>query len=167
MTFKEFYEIVMLDLDESLSDTEILDKVKGFVNRGYKELSKRERLSKVLTLNASNGKVKLPSDCYRLNFVTADNEVIGYDIEGKFIVVDYDVVTLDYCYIPDNLELDDDEVETNSSYDEFIINYAKMLYFNSESMYQDAKVFKEECNSIRITPKARTPHKTIDAIGVI
>ena len=62
MTFEKIIEDVMNDIDEKMSDTEVVKKVKRFINRAYRELAKREELEKSKILQASEGKVKKPND---------------------------------------------------------------------------------------------------------
>ena len=58
MTYKELIEDVIVDLDEDMEDQDTIDKVKRFINRGYKELAKRENLEKTKSTYAFEGSLK-------------------------------------------------------------------------------------------------------------
>ena len=44
MTFEELINTVAIDVDENLGDTTFVNKIKNFINRGYKDLAKNENL---------------------------------------------------------------------------------------------------------------------------
>ena len=46
MTLGELLENILLDIDEDKYDTDMTNKITKFINRGYRELAKREGLSK-------------------------------------------------------------------------------------------------------------------------
>ena len=69
---------------------------------------------------------------------------------GKNIFSQNDKLTLFYNYIPDLLEYEDEEFETNENNVEFIMLYAKHLYYFSESLTDEAAQFKTEYENYRI-----------------
>lgn len=152
MTFEEIIEDVMSDIDESMSDEDVLKKIKRFINRAYKELGKREGLEKVKTLQASEGKIKKPSDCIEIFNVKFENNPIQFWIEGNYIITNVGdaEVEISYTYLPEPLEELDDETVTNSANDEFILNYAKYLFFLIDDQDTLARTYKAEYENIPI-----------------
>lgn len=152
LTFEEIIEDVMSDIDESMSDEDVLKKIKRFINRAYKELGKREGLEKVKTLQASEGKIKKPSDCIEIFNVKFENNPIQFWIEGNYIITNVGdaEVEISYTYLPEPLEELDDETVTNSANDEFILNYAKYLFFLIDDQDTLARTYKAEYENIPI-----------------
>lgn len=169
MTFLELQQTVISDIDEDISDTALLQKIKNYINRGYKEVAKRELTEKTVNATVSTGKVRKPTDFFGLVDVKQDDESIGHSVEGSFIIVEVDSgqVKLTYNYIPVIMENDDDETETNESNVEFIINYAKWLYYLSEGMMDEATLFKREADSINIVKNDNKVYRINTVFGVI
>lgn len=157
MTFEEIINDVMVDIDERLSDEEVLSKVKRYINRGYKELAKREQIEKIKTIQASEGKVKKPSDAVEVFEVKFENNPIQFWLEGNYIVTNAgdNEVDVRYCYLPEPLEDLEDETITNSSNDEFILNYAKWLFFLTEDQDTLARTYKNEYEGMQLVINSR------------
>lgn len=157
MTFKELYETVIDDLFEKKSDTEMLRRLKNYVNRGYLELAKREGLSKTINGIAMNGRLKKPSDLIKINLLLSDGTPMDFVINAGYIQVEKDGnCELNYIYAPEKLVDDSDETITNSLNDEFIISYAKWCYYSADSMYEDARYWKQELESLKIVQPQRS-----------
>ena len=167
MTLGELLENILLDVDEDKYDTTITNKIKKFINRGYRELAKREGLSKTKEITLANGKAKLPYDCSKVYSCLVDNANVEFKVLGKNIYSENDKVTLFYNYIPDLLEYEDDEFETNENNVEFIMIYAKHLYYFSESLTDEAAQLKTEYENYRIEKFKPIIGKIIDVYGVI
>lgn len=166
MTLGELMENILDDIDENSSDTIITNKLVRFINRGHKELAKREVLCKTKSITVIDGKAKLPMDCYKVLHCFYQDNPILYKIKGKMIYVDADNVELMYCYTPDTLTTDD-EFETKECNIEFISSFAKHLYYFSESLTEEAALFKTEYESMFIEKNIPTYEKIIDVYGVI
>lgn len=168
MTFNEIITEVMIDIDERMTDDEVLNKVKRYINRGYKELAKREGLEKVKTMQASEGKIKKPSDSIEIIDVKFENNPIQFSVEGNYIVTKAgdNEVDIRYCYLPESLEDLEDETITNSANDEFILNYAKWLFFLTEDQDTLARTYKNEYESMQLVINPRE-HKIVDVYGVM
>ena len=167
MTFNELLENILLDIDEEKSDADITNKIKKFINRGYRELAKREGLSKTKDITLNNYKAKIPYDCAKVYRCLVDNQQVPFTVLGKYIYSDYPNLTLFYHYVPDLLEYDDEEFETNENNVEFIMLYAKHLYYFSESLTDEAAQFKNEYENYRIEKSKPIIGKIIDVYGVI
>lgn len=167
MTYNEMLENILLDVDEDKYDSTITNKIKKFINRGYRELAKREGLSKTKEITLTDGKAKIPYDCSKVYSCLVDNVHVEFKILGKYIYSDNDKLTVFYNYIPDLLEYDDDEFETNENNVEFIMLMAKHLYYFSESLFDEAAIFKTEYENYRIDKTKSGIEKIIDVYGVI
>lgn len=167
MTLDELLENVLLDIDEEKSDLIIVNKLKKFINRGYRELAKREELSKTKDITLINGKCKLPFDCSKVLHALVDGKQVEYKVLGRYIYSDNDYLTLFYNYIPDLLENKDDEFETNENNSEFISLYAKYLYYFSESLTEESSIFKMEYEKYKIEKNKPSIEKIIDVYGVV
>ena len=167
MTLGELLENILLDIDEDKYDTDMTNKITKFINRGYRELAKREGLSKTKDITLNNYKAKIPYDCAKVYRCLVDNQQVPFTVLGKYIYSDNDKVTLFYNYIPDLLEYVDDEFETNENNVEFIMLYAKHLYYFSESLTDEAAQFKTEYENYRIEKSKPIISKIIDIYGVI
>lgn len=145
MLFEEIINTVIVDIDESLSDTTLVNKIKSYINRGYKDLAKKENLEKKKIMTINSNAFKMPSDGFDIVEVLSDGERIEYALQGRYVALNdtYKEITLVYNYLPDNLEELEDETETNEANIEYIIAYAKYLYFLSEMLTDDAKICKE------------------------
>lgn len=168
MTFEEIIEDVMNDIDEKMSDTEVVKKVKRFINRAYRELAKREELEKSKILQASEGKVKKPNDSIEVFEVKFENNPIQFWIEGNYIVTNAgdEEIEVRYRYLPESLEELDDETVTNSANDEFILNYAKWLFFLTDDQDSLARSYKSEYENMSIL-KAPKTYKIISVYEVM
>lgn len=167
MTFKEFVETIIGDIDEDVSDMVLIKKIKGYVNRGYKELAKRESLEKKITTEIVDGLINIPSNAVRVYEVLSNGIPLGFTSQGKKVICngsgEVDVII---SYIPDLMENDDDEPVTNMSNEEFIISYAKWLYFLSDDQVELARLYKEEYESFKIMIRGKIQQIT-DVYGVI
>lgn len=167
MTFKEFVETIIGDIDEDISDMVLVKKIKGYVNRGYKELAKRESLEKKITTEIVDGLINTPSNTVKVYEVLSNGIPLGFTTQGKKVICngsgEVDVII---SYIPDLMEIDYDEPVTNIANEEFIISYAKWLYFLSDDQVELAKLYKEEYESFGITSKGKIQQIT-DVYGVI
>lgn len=166
MTLTELLDDLLIDIDEDKQDIEIVNKVKRFINRGHKELAKREGLSKTKDLVINDGKAKLPFDCAKVYHCYDNGINIEFKIIGKYIYANAESVTVHYNYIPDNLA-EHDEFETNANNVEFIMLFAKYLYYFSESLSEEAAIFKTEYENYRIEKNKPNIEKIIDVYGVI
>lgn len=154
MTFGEILDVLFLDCDEDITDVEMMNKFKNFINRGYRELARREQLEKVVYKEVVDGCVYLPYDCVSLTDVKDSYGYVNYSVEGKKIVIEDSedsVVRIIYNYLPEKLEAEEDELETLDSNSEFIINYAKWLYYVNDSLMEEAAMFKNELENIQIS----------------
>lgn len=168
MTFREIIDIVLSDIDEPSSDAILIKKIKNYINRGYKELARRECLTKAASKNISNYKIKKPVDCIKIYAAYLDGEVLPFNDEGEYLSFQLisGTVKLVYSFIPDPLIDDGDETETSIAYDEFIINYAKWLFYLNDGLDEEAKMFKIEVESLNVSKQLASFTKTIDVYGV-
>ena len=162
MTLGELLENILLDIDEDKYDTDMTNKITKFINRGYRELAKREGLSKTKDITLNNCKAKIPYDCAKVYRCLVDNQQVPFTVLGKYIYSDYPNLTLFYNYVPDLLEYEDEEFETNENNVEFIMLYAKHLYYFSESLTDEAAQFKTEYENYRIEKSKPIIGKIID-----
>lgn len=167
MTFKEIVETIIGDIDEDISDMVLIKKIKGYVNRGYKELAKRERLEKKITTEIVDGLINVPSNTVKVYEILSNGIPLGFSTQGKKIICngsgEVDVII---SYIPDLMENDDDEPVTSMANEEFILSYGKWLYFLSDDQIELAKLYKEEYESLKITIRGKIQQIT-DVYGVI
>ena len=167
MTFKEIVNTIIGDIDEDINDTLLVSKIKGYANRGYKELAKREYLEKTLTTELVDGMSSIPSNAIKVYEVKKDGVPLRFDIDGKKVIVDSTgEVEVVYTYIPDSMENDDDEPTTNMGNEEFILSYAKWLYFLSDDQVELAKLYKQECETFDFVIQSDIQSVT-DVYGVI
>lgn len=164
MTFNDLINDVVGDLDEDKSDSDVLTKVKRYINRGYIELAKKECLEKVKTSTVVGGKVACPVGMIRLYHVLEDGTPIPFEVRGKYIYCDSDTVQIVYSYIPELLEGLDDETETNPANDEFIVNYAKWKFSEYDGMMDNAIYYRNLVDSHKVIIQSRIV-KTIDVWG--
>ena len=115
----------------------------------------------------NNYKAKIPYDCAKVYRCLVDNQQVPFTVLGKYIYSDYPNLTLFYNYIPDLLENDDDELETNENNVEFIIAFVKYLYYFSESLLDEAVSFKTEYERYFIDKSKVSIGKIVDVYGVI
>lgn len=162
MQFKELYETIITEIDERV-DQALINKIKSYINRGYRELAKREVLEKTLTVN-SKGKFFKPDDLIKvLNVVDLEGNPVKYGYEGMYIRTDYTgKLKLIYNYMPDNLVNDKDVPETNIANEDFIINYAKYLYNLVEEQDETAKLHKIEYEGMTLIKNNYRLTKTIN-----
>lgn len=121
--------------DIYISDTDAsIPVVKRFINRSYKELARRSKIEKKVTINAIDNKFSKPSDYVSglelycsvlpITFVEEENNIISpYSGELTFI----------YNYDPLDMVSDNDVPSTASANDEFIVEWTKYLWFNREN----------------------------------
>ena len=166
MTLGEVLENILDDIDESKSDSAIVSKLTRFINRGYKELAKREYLNKIRLTNLTDGRAKLPYDCYRVLHCYNEGIPVSYQLKGEYIYADGESIELQYCYLPEAIK-EKEEFETEDCNIEFIVNYAKYLYYLSESLTDEASLFKMEYDKMDIVKKVRGIENIIDVYGVI
>ena len=171
MTFEELINIVVEDVDENVSDTVMLKKIRGFINRGYKVLAKKEKLEKTKTYTLTENRFKKPYDfCDIVEVTDSNRDRVNYMLQGSYIIVKEDIeeVILTYNYLPDNLEDEADETLTNEANVEFIVDYAKYLYYMSESLIDEAKMFKNNIDTFNFITKTNTARivKIEDIYGV-
>lgn len=151
MTFGEALNTLFDDLFEKRSDKEVERRLKNYINRGYRELAKRQKLTKIIKVTPSNGIIKKPNGCIKINTITVNDMVIDYIENNGRINIDTDnEVEVEYYYLPEMLEDLEDETITNSANDEFILSYAKWLYFMADNMYQDSDMWKREYEALKI-----------------
>lgn len=151
MLFEEVINAVLMDIDEDRTDTTILNKVKAYINRGYVELAKREGLEKKVKVTPKDGVIKVPFDFSRIFEITYLGNLMPYALRGDEIVCNTEnELQLTYNYRPEPLENELDELETNDINVEFIVTYAKYLYFSSEQETDQARAAKSELNEIYI-----------------
>lgn len=166
LNFKGLREVFIEDVDEDITDMEIIGKAKKLINRAYKELAKREGLEKVITSLAENGEMTKPYDLIKVVEIQKDGVAKPYKMEGKRIVVPFDgEARLIYQYAPDNLQDDDDEPLTNVANEEFIINYAIYLYLMIEEEIDRAQLYKSLCDKFQLFKPAKMV-KTINVYGM-
>ena len=165
MNLKELTETIIRELDEK-QDTNIIARIVSYINRGYKDLAKKEELEKTTKMTVSNTFTK-PDDLVRINQILDNNyRPIDFSYEGTRIRVDYQgEITLIYTYIPDSLTNDNDIPETNIANEDYIINYAKWLYNLVEEEQEIAKIYKVECESMDIVKNNYKMATTIDVYG--
>ncbi|MGL4910856.1 MAG: hypothetical protein ACRC3Y_00360, partial [Romboutsia sp.] len=106
------------------------------------------------------------NDCIKINAILNDDMVIPYRLNNGRINVDLDTnLEIEYYFKPDNLEDLQDETITNSANDDFILHYAKWLYYMSDNMYEDASVWKKEYDGMKIFRQTMTIRKTFNTYG--
>lgn len=165
MTFKEMVEEVIIDLDEDTTDATVIKKVKRYINRGYKELAKKENLEKTSVKTVINNRITVPTNCIKVSSVSKDGVLLSYERQGKYIYLNTDGnCELTYVYVPDNLEGDDDEPVTNIGNIEFILNFAKWHFSSSEGMTDNAQYYRSMVDLQRIVSPLKII-KTIDNLG--
>lgn len=166
MTFKEIIEEVITDLDEELTDADVVNKVKRFINRGYKNLAVKENLEKVATKYANDGKISSPADCLKVNTIMQNGTYIPFRKDGKYIYVLTDGrCDMNYVFTPEPLEYPDDETLTNEANIEYVMNFAKWKFLASEGMTQDAQMYRNMVDTHKVVSPVKII-KTIDELGV-
>lgn len=165
MTFKEIYEAVIKELDEKQEEI-VLQRIKSYINRGYRELAKKERLERVINRSVENVFTK-PDDLIRIiQILDSNNRPLDYSYEGGRIRLNYEgSVSIIYNYVPENLVFDEDLPETNPANIDYIINYAKWLYNLVEEQDEVAKIYKVEYEAMNIVKNNYKMTKTIDIYG--
>ncbi len=167
MTFKEIFETVIGDIDEDINDMVLVNKIKGYVNRGYKELAKRESLEKKITTEIVDRIISVPSNTIKVYEVLSYGIPLEFSTQGKKVICnnsgEVDVIL---TYIPDLMENNDDEPVTNIANEEFILSYAKWLYFLSDDQVELAKLYKQECEVFQVVTQSKNSN-IIDVYGVI
>lgn len=147
MTYAEIIDSVLMDIDEDRTDKTVLEKVKSFINRAYMDLAKREGIEKTIKVTPKQGIVKLPEDFSRIFEVTYMGNLMPYTLRGKEMICNTEKeLLLTYNYRPETLINEDDELETSTINSEYIINFAKFLYFSSEQEADQARAAKSELN---------------------
>jgi hypothetical protein len=161
-TLLDLATVLSTDIDESRAKAPTIIKLKSFINRSYKEVAKRQRLEKSVSVTATNGQITKPSDFYIVVKIEYDGELIPYEEEADYISVPYDgSMALYYRYIPVDLT-DADEPKTNIGNDQAIINYARYLFFQSEGMGDEAETALRDFE----TSKIKTTKKKLNFIVV-
>ena len=165
MNFKELTETIIKELDEK-QDLNIVTRIKGYINRGYKELAKVEGLEKTARMTITNTFTK-PDDLIRIIQILDSNyKPLNFSYEGTRIRTNYEgEITVIYTYIPDPLTNDNDVPETNPANEDYIINYAKWLYNLVEEEQEIAKIYKVEYESMTIVKNNYKMTTTIDIYG--
>ena len=156
MDFKGLVDTMLMDMDEK-STTTITNKIKLYVNRGYRELAKREGLQKRITLETSNNKAVKPADCIKIDEVISGDYPIVFDLIGDSEgtgSTDGEVEII-YTYMPSAMSADTDMPQTNIANEEFIINYAKWLYYLSDGMEDMAALFRTEFEKMHLIKTIR------------
>jgi hypothetical protein len=149
-TLLDLTTILSTDIDESRAKAPTIVKLKTFINRSYKEVAKRQKIEKLVSVTATNGQITIPSDFYSVTKIEYDGELIPYEEEANYISTPYDgLMTLYYRYIPVDLA-DADEPKTNPGNDQAIICFARYLFFNSESMSDEAETALRDFETFKI-----------------
>lgn len=165
MTFNEIIEEVITDLDEEITDNEVVAKVKRYINRGYKDLALKEGLEKVVNKAIVGGKISVPSDCLKVNSIIQDGTYLPFRKDGKYIYVLGDgTCEFNYIFSPEALEGEDDETLTNEANVEYIINFAKWKFLASEGLLQDSQTYRSLVDTQKIVSPSKIV-KTIDELG--
>lgn len=166
MTFKEFIDTFIEDMDED-SDSVFIAKTKRWINRGYKELAKKEELEKIRIVEVVEGGFRKPYDSIKIKEVQYDDNPIMFKEEGNMVKVGVTgEVKVIYAYLPEPMVDNDDTPLTNPANDEFILNHAKYLYLMTEEELDMAKIYKNENDNFKINKYAKIT-KIIDVYGVI
>lgn len=135
MIFKDFIQFMCDDLFINLNDSEI-PKIKRFINRGYKELAKRQKYAEY-TILTDTGMFGKPIYCKKIVQVIKDNyplefsevsSVISVATSGTLTVI-YEI---DINLVPDLIS-DNDTPVTDMRNDKFILDYAKELWYSKEN----------------------------------
>jgi hypothetical protein len=153
------------DVDEKTpTDSIILNTIKTFVNRGYKEIAKREK-EKQIKVTAIDGKFAKPLHYKQGIQLIYGNTPIDFDEDDTYITCDYSG-DMEFIYEYDYEGLDDliDTTEpfTNKENDEAILSYAKMLYWKKEGKYDKSEVEKRDYETFYIKrPKKIVTVKTL------
>lgn len=165
MTFLELTNTLLTDMDEKNTVT-ITSKIKGFINRGYRELAKREGLLKKATLTVTTYNATLPTDCIKVSQVLYDGLAIPFKYLGSIVQTDVFSGSVDviYNYVPAFMVNDADVPATNLGNEEFIINYAKWLYYLSDGLEDNAAIYKAEIEKMKIIKSPRI-NTIIDIYG--
>lgn len=153
MKFIDLVNIILVDIDSD--DYETKTKIKKFLNRAYKELVKKDKIYKQISLiSDDNGYISKPSDFYKISCVLFDDKEIPYEEDKDKIRIPFKNrgVILEYAYIPNDLS-DNDELQTNELNNEWLIAYTKYLYYQSEEEFDKAEVFRRDYESFPITKK--------------
>lgn len=149
----DIVEKILIDID--LNDYETQEKIKKFLNRAYKELIKKDKIYKQISVTSDeNGYFLKPSDFYKMGCVLFDDNEIPYEEYKDKIRIGLPnrTVILEYAYIPNDLDYND-ELQTNPLNDEYLIAYAKYLYFQSEEEFNKAEIFKRDYETYPIVKK--------------
>lgn len=167
MNLLELTDTVIRELDEK-QDNNLIERIKSYINRGYRELAKLECLEKTMTLN-TKGSFTKPDELIRvIQILDENNRPLSFSYEGTRIRVNYEgKITVIYVYIPDTLLSNEDTPETNIGNEDYIINYAKWLYNIVEEQEDMAKIYKLECQTMKIIKNNHKMTTTIDLYGGI
>lgn len=162
MKFIELVNLLFDDLFET-KNVENERKFRSYINRGYQELNKRENNKKVIT---GTSPITIPNDFIKISTVTVGDMIVPYEITDNKINVNTDVdCEVRYNYSVPQLINDTDILQTNSANSDFILAYAKWIYFMNDNMYEDANYWKKEYESMKIVKKPYRQVKICNVYG--
>lgn len=150
-TLTELATTLCIDVDEKTPpDSVTLAKAKGYVNRAYKEVAKRQGLEKTVTLASIDSKIEKPVDYYKTVRVEYQGTPIPNDEEDNYISIGIDAeVSLIYNYLPADLG-DNAEPLTDKANDEAILCNAKYMYLKSDNKHEKAEIEKRDFETMYI-----------------
>lgn len=154
-TLSALVQTAMMDVGAKANNSKISIKLTAFMNRAYKEVAKREKLEKVVTLSASDYQILKPADYYRVVRIVQNEEQLDFEEQSDYIEVEENGdVDLYYIYIPVDLGVDDEPL-TNPGNDEAILHFAKHLYFKSQDEQDKAEAALRDYSDFNVQARRK------------
>lgn len=152
MILSEVLNNLLIDLDESNSDSDTVNKLVNFIDRAHKDLAIKEKLNKVVRSNSNNCRVNKPDDLVSINQFYLNGVSADFSINSDFIETSSDgAVKMDYIFVPETLGMNDDLL-TNYENVEYIYLYCKYQFCMSEGQVEDAANYKSQLNAYKVIP---------------
>jgi hypothetical protein len=134
------------DVDEKTTDAAVMEKIKRFINRYYKEVAKRQKNSEVKVI-ALDGQFSKPVNYKKGVQLQYKESPIDFTENVSYITCDQSgemtfIYEMDYEALPDLT--DGTEPFTFEANDEIIISGAKYGYWKSEDKYNKAEIEKRD-----------------------
>jgi hypothetical protein len=163
-TLTDLINTICLDIDEDNTDSLVVSKLTSFVNRGYKELAKKDLIETSSDVVVTDYTIAKPSDYFKVSKILYNDLPIKWSDEESNILVDWNGnMTLFYYRIPLDLTGSSAPV-TQQENDEVIIQYAKYLYWQSENKYDKAEAHRRDYQELlyKVKPRKRTLQFTVE-----
>lgn len=150
-TLTDFTQSICDDINLKIADS-MVDIVKRYIQRAYKELCVREKIEKKVVVSAIDGIFTKPLDYvrgYELYYSSTllPFEEVGSDIQTIICSGNLDFI---YNYAPDELTVDTEPI-TSYENDKFIHDYVKELWYSRENKKEyKAEIYKRNYETMKI-----------------